>query len=89
MYSSNQHGQSYNSLLMRAAGRGPAIVVVRDKQGHVFGAFASAPLQKSGQFYGAVLSPSTQVCMCVVSWLVPALRCTDDMRSGSQICVWN
>ena len=37
---------------MRAAGRGPVLVVVRDKQGHVFGAFASTPLQKSGQFYG-------------------------------------
>ena len=55
LYSSNQHGQSYNSLLMRAAGRGPALVIVRDKQGHVFGGFASVPLQKSGQFYGAVV----------------------------------
>ncbi len=61
LYSSNQHGQSYHSLLMRAAGRGPALVIVRDKQGHVFGGFASVPLQKSGQYYGAV------VCLSVGS----------------------
>ena len=62
LYSSNQHGQSYNSLLMRAARRGPALVVVRDKQGHVFGAFASVPLQKSGQFYGAFISRQHRRC---------------------------
>ena len=58
---------------MRAAGRGPALVIVRDKQGHVFGGFASVPLQKSGKFYGALVDrshrptkavPQRVTCIC-------------------------
>lgn len=38
-----------------AAEKGPTILVVRDKQGHVFGGYASDSWTKNGKFFGEVI----------------------------------
>jgi hypothetical protein len=43
LFSSAEHGSSITTLLARAHGRGPTVVLVRDRQQHVFGAFAAEP----------------------------------------------
>ena len=54
LFSSAAHGHSYNSLLMRVLDAGPTLVLVRDKQGYLFGGFAADSWHKNGQFYGAL-----------------------------------
>lgn len=52
LFSSAQHGHSFNALLMKVLDAGPTLLLVRDKQGHLFGGFASESWHKNGQFYG-------------------------------------
>ncbi len=44
---------------------GPAVVLVRDKKGHVFGGYAAEGWAKSGRFYGSAL--------CFIFSLLPAV----------------
>ena len=39
-----------------AGGKGPTLLVVRDKKGHVFGGYASESWTKNGKFFGEVIS---------------------------------
>jgi hypothetical protein len=48
---------------MGAAGKGPTLVLVKDKQGHLFGGYASEPWVKNGKFYGEVHCLLT-TCYC-------------------------
>lgn len=41
-------------MVVAAAGKGPTMLLVKDKQGQVFGGYASEPWLKNGKFYGEV-----------------------------------
>ena len=54
LFTTEDHGCSIKSLLNRAHGCGPTVVLVRDKQRHTFGAFAAAAWRRYPEphFYG-------------------------------------
>ncbi|KAK9820434.1 hypothetical protein WJX72_010314 [[Myrmecia] bisecta] len=52
-YSSALHGASMNTFMGGVGGKGPSILLVRDKQGSIFGGFASESWLKNGAFYGS------------------------------------
>lgn len=41
-------------VVLAAAGKGPTMLLVKDKAGHVFGGYASEPWLKNGKYYGEV-----------------------------------
>ena len=41
--------------MLASGGKGPTVLVVRDKQGHVFGGYASESWTKNGKFFGEVI----------------------------------
>ncbi|KAL4511879.1 hypothetical protein ABPG72_012724 [Tetrahymena utriculariae] len=52
-YSPNRHGYSYNEFLFRcSASLGPHVIIIKDTQDNIFGAFASHGWRKSRYFYG-------------------------------------
>lgn len=51
-YSNRVHGQSFSKLMGSVTGQGPALLVVRDTDGHVFGAFGPESWHCNGEFYG-------------------------------------
>ncbi|KAL4471648.1 hypothetical protein ABPG74_008541 [Tetrahymena malaccensis] len=52
-YSPNRHGYSYNEFLFRcSASLGPHVIIIKDSQDNIFGAFASHGWRKSRYFYG-------------------------------------
>lgn len=42
--------------MVAAGGKGPTMLVVRDKGGQVFGGYASEPWLKNGKYYGEVIA---------------------------------
>ncbi|KAL3142937.1 hypothetical protein ABBQ38_003222 [Trebouxia sp. C0009 RCD-2024] len=52
LFYSNKHGQSFNTFMGKVAGKGPTMLLVKDKAGHVFGGYASEPWLKNGKYYG-------------------------------------
>lgn len=81
LYNSKQHGHSFSMLLARAgspAYRGGTLLVVRDRQGAVFGAFLPLPLEKHrrvreggggygvpSHFFGSLTTSSNPSKICV------------------------
>ncbi len=59
---------------MGAAGKGPTLLLVKDKQGQLFGGYASEPWLKNGKYYGEVhYLPTTCYChLCVFNLFVAA-----------------
>jgi len=51
-YSTARHGMSLNTLMRRAQGRRPCVMVVKDMQGHVFGCYTSEAWHKHHRYYG-------------------------------------
>ncbi|DBA99854.1 hypothetical protein WJX77_006296 [Trebouxia sp. C0004] len=52
LFNSNKHGQSFNTFMGKVAGKGPTLLLVKDKQGQLFGGYASEPWLKNGKYYG-------------------------------------
>lgn len=52
LFHSHKHGQSFNTFMGRVGGKGPTLVVVKGKQGQLFGGYASEPWLKNGKYYG-------------------------------------
>ncbi|KAL0051502.1 hypothetical protein WJX82_008750 [Trebouxia sp. C0006] len=52
LFHSNKHGQSFNTFMGKVAGKGPTLLLVKDKQGQLFGGYASEPWLKNGKYYG-------------------------------------
>ena len=53
LFNSNLHGASFSTWMGRVAGRGPTVVLIKDRQEALFGGFAADAWAKNGQFYGA------------------------------------
>ena len=52
LFSSQLHGESFSTLCRQILNRGPTLIVVRDKQGYVFGGFAGESWKFHPQFQG-------------------------------------
>lgn len=53
LYSNNLHGDSFAQLVRYVCRKGPNLVVVRDKEAHVFGAYVSQDWKLKPNFYGS------------------------------------
>ncbi|ORX48544.1 TLD-domain-containing protein, partial [Hesseltinella vesiculosa] len=51
-YSLDQHGASLSTLYSKAAATGPCILLLRDNDGQVFGAFLNESIQTHLSYYG-------------------------------------
>ncbi|PVV04056.1 hypothetical protein BB560_001453 [Smittium megazygosporum] len=52
MYSTEQHGISYKTMLDKCKTNAPLIIAIRDSNDAVFGAFLNEPLVRKPTFYG-------------------------------------
>ncbi|ESO82794.1 hypothetical protein LOTGIDRAFT_229816 [Lottia gigantea] len=52
LFSNYLYGDSFVQLVGRILSQGPTVVMVKDKNGHVFGGFASENWKKNSNFYG-------------------------------------
>ncbi|KAL6045596.1 hypothetical protein STEG23_029497 [Scotinomys teguina] len=52
LFSTQLHGQSFSQLCGRITHQGPCLVVLEDRDGHVFGGFASCSWEVKPQFQG-------------------------------------
>lgn len=52
LFSNALHGDSFSQLLRTIEGKGPTLMVLRDRKGHIFGGFASQPWNIGPKFYG-------------------------------------
>lgn len=52
LYSMDQHGISLNTLYQNAANRGPALLVIKESSGRLFGGFVTEPFEPRNGFYG-------------------------------------
>lgn len=57
VYHSTAHGLSFNTFLGKLAiVQGPSVLVVKDKEGCIYGGYASQPWEKHSDFYGDMKS---------------------------------
>lgn len=52
IFSSSHFGSSFSLLLKHLLGKGPTLLVIKDRDGFVFGGFASQPWNLDPKFYG-------------------------------------
>lgn len=52
LYNSARHGLAFNRFTAHCVDQGPTLVILRDKDGFVFGGFAAEDWKKSGKFFG-------------------------------------
>ncbi|KAH9515498.1 MTOR-associated protein meak7 [Bulinus truncatus] len=52
VFSNNLHGNSFSQLLQHIRNKGPSYMIIRDKDGHVFGGFASVSWDINPKFTG-------------------------------------
>lgn len=55
VFSNNLHGCSFSQLLQHMRNKGPTYLVVRDKDGHLFGGFASVSWDINPKFVGKLV----------------------------------
>ena len=65
IFSNALHGDSFSQLAKILEGRGPSLLVLHDRQGHVFGGFASQPWHISPKFYGELCWVGKWVFNCI------------------------
>ncbi|KAL3839331.1 hypothetical protein ACJIZ3_023922 [Penstemon smallii] len=56
LYHSSVHGQSFNTFLGKIPNDGPTVLIIKDKEGYIYGGYASQPWEKHGDFYGDMKS---------------------------------
>ena len=52
LFSSRYHGESFSTLCKQIMSRGPTLLILKDKDGHVFGGFAESDWKYHPQFSG-------------------------------------
>ncbi|WAR12882.1 MEAK7-like protein, partial [Mya arenaria] len=52
LYSNSIHGDSFSQLTRFMVGKGPTVMIVKDKDGHVFGGYVSESWEIRPNFYG-------------------------------------
>lgn len=57
LYNNSVHGLSFNTFMGNlAVGRGPSILLIKDKEGYIYGGYASQPWERHNNFYGDMKS---------------------------------
>lgn len=57
LYHSALHGQSFNTFLGNMSNaEGPTVLIIKDKEGYVYGGYASQPWERHADFYGDMKS---------------------------------
>lgn len=57
LYHSAFHGLSFNTFLGNISNdEGPTVLIIKDKEGYVYGGYASQPWERHGDFYGDMKS---------------------------------
>lgn len=57
LYHNSVHGLSFNTFMGNlGVGRGPSILLVKDKEGYIYGGYASQPWERHSSFYGDMKS---------------------------------
>jgi len=57
LFNSTKNGKSFNRFCFHVTGRGPTVIILRDQNGHIFGAFASETWKdKHPKYYGTAHS---------------------------------
>lgn len=57
LYHNAVHGSSLNTFLGNVTiGKGPTVLIIKDKNGHIYGGYASQPWERHGEFYGDMKS---------------------------------
>lgn len=59
LFSSELHGHSFAQLCGRITHQGPCVLLLEDRDGHVFGGFASCSWEVKPQFQGEIWPPKT------------------------------
>ena len=54
LYSNTLHGDSFSQLVTNISGKGPCLMVIKDKDGHLFGAYVNESWEIKPQFYGRI-----------------------------------
>ncbi|XP_014661963.1 PREDICTED: TLD domain-containing protein 1-like [Priapulus caudatus] len=52
LFSTRLHGESFSTLMNHICNKGPSVLIIKDKDGYVFGGFASKSWEMKPQFYG-------------------------------------
>ena len=53
LFSTTVHGSSFTTFTGHIMNKGSTLIIIRDRDGHVFGAFAEEGWEHNGQFYGS------------------------------------
>ncbi|XP_033754671.1 MTOR-associated protein MEAK7-like [Pecten maximus] len=53
VFSNNVFGDSFTQLVSHMLNKGPSLLIIKDKTGHVFGGYASQKWQLNSKFYGS------------------------------------
>lgn len=53
LYCCSLHGASFATMLKKIVNEGPTVLVVKDREGHIFGGFAAESWMPNAQFYGS------------------------------------
>ncbi|KAG8374062.1 hypothetical protein BUALT_Bualt11G0091800 [Buddleja alternifolia] len=56
LYHSNLHGMSFNTFLGNIQNDGPTVLIIKDKEGYIYGGYASQPWERHADFYGDMKS---------------------------------
>ncbi|XP_009599099.1 uncharacterized protein [Nicotiana tomentosiformis] len=57
LYHSTVHGLSFNTFLGNISNdKGPTLLIIKDKEGYIYGGYASQPWEKHADFYGDMKS---------------------------------
>jgi hypothetical protein len=64
LYSNSLHGDSFAQLTRYVLGKGPNVLLVKDKDGHVFGAYVSDSWEIKPTFYGKLFLNFIRLNIC-------------------------
>ncbi|KAK8632551.1 hypothetical protein V6N13_072942 [Hibiscus sabdariffa] len=56
LYHSSLNGLSFNTFLGNISNDGPTVLIIKDREGYIFGGFASQPWERHSDFYGDMKS---------------------------------
>nr|GLL24684.1 TLD domain-containing protein 1 [Ipomoea trifida] len=57
LYHSTVHGLSFNTFLGNVLNdKGPSVLIIKDKEGYIYGGYASQPWERHAEFYGDMKS---------------------------------
>lgn len=92
LFSSELHGHSFAQLCGRITHQGPCVLLLEDRDGHVFGGFASCSWEVKPQFQGEIWPPTPQavargLLRLPASRLLPGDPRAEQGVSGAFFCV--